>query len=276
MEKNTIVNKNIIASLGDVRIVKMRIFSPEIADTVKPGQFIVLMVNEKGERLPFTVVKAESELVTIIFQEIGYSTKLLGRLDEGGRLFALVGPLGHASKIKNYGRVMLVAGGVGIAEILPIASKMKEEGNHVCIVIGSKTKSLIILEDELRNVSDEIYIVTDDGSYGEKGFTTNIMKEKINSNRYDLVYTVGPILMMQKAAEITKEKGIKTVACLNSLILDGTGMCGCCRVTIGGEVRFACVDGPEFDAHLVDWKELMSRTGVYKPKEEHICKLYKK
>jgi NAD(P)H-flavin reductase len=209
---------------------------------------------------------------------LGYSTLLLGALEKGASLYALVGPLGHTTEIKDYGTVILVGGGVGIAEIYPVAKALRAAGNKIITILGSRTKDLLILEDELKKTSDELHICTDDGSYGRKGFTTDVLKDILTRDegrrtRDDLVYTVGPIPMMKKVAEVTKAKGIKTMASLNALMVDGTGMCGCCRVTIGGEVKFTCIDGPEFDAHLVDWDGLAKRNCVYEDKEKHICRL---
>ena len=268
-----IIDKKILAEAKDTRITRMEIHAPLIAEKIRSGQFVVLIVDEKGERIPLTVVGADkaSGAISLIFQELGFTTKLLGRLNVGDYLYALVGPLGHATEIKNYGKVILVGGGVGIAEIYPVAKAMKEAGNNVVTIIGARTKDLLILEDELKKVSDELHIATDDGSSGKKGFTTDILKPLLRGP--EIVYAVGPIPMMRKVSEVTKESNVKTLVSLNALMVDATGMCGCCRVTVGGEVKFSCVDGPEFDAHLVDWDELEKRSKVYCEKETHICKL---
>ena len=270
-----ILKKEILAEITDTRITKVEIDHLLIAEKAKPGQFVVLMVSEEGERIPLTVVSTNKSegTVTIIFQELGLTTKLLGKLKEGDALYSMVGPLGHATPIKKYGRVMLIGGGVGIAEIYPVAEALKGEDNHVTTILGARTKDLVILENELKDVSDEIYVATDDGSYGKKGFTTNILEELLEDNKYDLVYTVGPIPMMRKVSDITKGFNIKTLVSLNALMVDGTGMCGCCRVTVDNKVKFTCVDGPEFDAHLVDWDEMFKRSRIYCDKEGHACNI---
>lgn len=267
-----ILQKQILSDVQDARVTKLVIEAPEIASKALPGQFIVVMVSEEGERIPLTVVDKDTDVgtITLIVQEIGFTTKLLCGLNEGDSLYALVGPLGHATEIKDYGKVILVGGGVGIAEIYPVAKALKEAGNHVAAILGARTKELLILEDELKNVSDELHITTDDGSYGKKGFVTDTLKELLPRN---LVYAVGPIPMMKKVSEVTKEFNVKTLVSLNALMVDATGMCGCCRVKIGDEVKFSCVDGPEFDAHLVDWQELDKRSKIYIEQEKHICKL---
>jgi len=277
-----ILDKKVIAQSQDTRITYMQVLAPDIAKEVKPGQFVVLVVNEVGERIPLTVVDKDKNkgIITLIFQEVGLTTKLLGKLNGGDLLYALAGPLGHPTEIKNYGKVILVGGGVGIAEIYPVAKALKEEGNYVTTILGARTKSLLILEEELRKSSDELHICTDDGSYGERAFTTSILKDllthdAIRKTQYALVYAVGPIPMMKRVAGITREFNIKTIVSLNALMVDATGMCGCCRITVGGEVKFSCIDGPEFDAHSVDWQELEQRNRIYLDKEQHICKLYK-
>ena len=272
-----IVEKQILTVFSGVRTVKLEVVAPEIARKAKAGQFVVLMVSEEGERIPLTVVDKDKSKGTIILiaQEAGLTTKLLSRLSVGDSLYSLVGPLGHATEIKNYGRVILVGGGVGIAEIYPVAKALKEKGNFVATILGARTKDILILEKELKAVSGQIHIATDDGSYGKKGFTTDVLKELLQNDKYDLVYSVGPIPMMKRVAEVTKSFNTKTMVSLNALMVDATGMCGCCRVTVGGQVKFSCVDGPEFDAHLVDWDELIKRNRIYIEKEEHICKLNK-
>ena len=272
-----IINKESLIDCAGTRIGKITVSAPDIARKAKPGQFIVLMVSEKGERVPLTVVEKDSKsgTITLIFQEAGFTTKLLGKLAAGDSLYALVGPLGHATEIKNYGRVILVGGGVGIAEIYPVAKALKEKGNHITTVLGARTKELLILENELKKTSDEFYVATDDGSYGRKGFTTDILEELLSKGKYDLVYSVGPIPMMNRSGAVTKKFNTKTIVSLNAIMVDATGMCGCCRVTVGGKTFFSCVDGPEFDAHLVDWDELTKRNRIYDNKERHICNLNK-
>ncbi len=271
-----IIKKSILSEGTGTKVIRLEVVALGIAQKAKPGQFIVLMVSEEGERIPLTVVdKDEAKgTITLIFQEAGLTTKLLGRLNEGDSLYALAGPLGHATDVRLYGRVILAGGGVGIAEIYPVAKALKGVGNHVTTILGARTKDLLILEEYLKKVSDELYIVTDDGSCGKKGFTTDTLDELLNKQKYDLVYSVGPIPMMRKVASATKSFNVKTIVSLNALMVDATGMCGCCRVTVGGVMKFSCVDGPEFDAHGVDWDELIKRNKIYSQQEAHICKLY--
>jgi len=274
-----IIGKEIIAESAGVRIVRFEIEAPLIAKKAKPGQFVVLMVQEAGERFPLTIVDADSKrgLITLIVQEAGLSTRLLGSLSQGDSIYALVGPLGHATAIADYGKVIIVGGGVGIAEIYSVAKAFKGAGNHITTIIGSRTKDLLILERELKVVSDELHAATDDGTYGIQGFVTDILKKILSDSRPPasgtLVYTVGPIPMMRAVAAVTRPYKLKTVASLNALMVDGTGMCGSCRVSVNGELRFACVDGPEFDAQAVDWDEFSKRSRIYENKEKHICKL---
>ena len=270
-----ILQKKILTQTPDTRITQIEVVAPEIAVKAKAGEFVMVMVSEVGERIPLTVVASDRSkgTITLIFQEMGLTTKLLGRLDSGDSLYALTGPLGHATELKKYGKVILVGGGVGIAEIYPVAKGFKEAGNQVSTILGARNKSLLILEEELKSQSDDFYIVTDDGSSGKKGFTTDILRELLGGGKFDLVYAVGPIPMMAKVSDITKASGVKTIVSLNALMVDATGMCGCCRVSIAGELKFSCVDGPEFDAGLVDWEELARRNQVYFEKEKHICKL---
>jgi len=273
-----ILEKQTIVKTPETTINRLKILAPLIAKKAKPGQFVVVMVDAKGERIPLTIVEKDlsSGAITIIAQEVGFTTKLLGNLNVGDSVYALVGPLGHPTAIKNYGRVIIIGGGVGIAEILPVAEALKKEGNYLTTILGARTKELLILEDRLKPVSDELYIVTDDGSYGRKGLVTDILLELLNQHsckKYALVYAVGPIPMMRKVCEVTQGFKIETIVSLNALMVDATGMCGCCRVKIAGEVKFSCVDGPEFDGHLVDWDELAKRTKAYLEKEKHICKL---
>jgi len=274
-----IIGKNTLGQSGDIKITALDVLAPDIAREAKAGQFVVLMVSQEGERIPLTIVDTDAAkgTVTLIFQEAGLTTKLLGRLDIGDNLFALVGPLGHPTEVKKYGRVILIGGGVGIAEIYPVAKSMKEAGNHVTVIIGSRTRELLILEKELKAVSDAFSVTTDDGSYGRKGFVTDVLQELLASPRPTqdvmFVYAVGPIPMMRRVADVTKDTGVRTIVSLNALMVDATGMCGCCRVTVAGETKFSCVDGPEFEAHSVDWDELIKRNRIYDDKEKHICRL---
>jgi ferredoxin--NADP+ reductase len=270
-----ILNKKVLGNAKDTGIVQMDISAPDIAKKARPGQFVALMVTEEGERIPLTVVETDPQKgrITIIFQVAGLTTTLLSKVNAGDEIYAIVGPLGHATEIKKYGKVIIIGGGVGIAEIYPVAKAMKEAGNHVVTILGSRTKDILFLENELKAASNEFYITTDDGSYGRKGFVTDILDELLRKDKYDLVYAVGPIPMMKRVAQVTKPHGAKTLVSLNAIMVDATGMCGCCRVDVGGKVMFSCVDGPEFDAHLVDWEGLTKRNKVYIDKEKHICKL---
>lgn len=277
--KMKIVNKRILIQGQGAKVTQMEVLATDIAAKAKAGQFVALMVAEEGERIPLTVVNKDKEkgTITLIFQEVGLTTQLLGRLNAGDSLYALVGPLGHATEIKNYGKIILLGGGVGIAEIYPVAKAFKDAGNHITTILGARTKELLILEKELKEASDELLIATDDGSYGRKGFTTGILKELLNHElstmSYQLIYAVGPIPMMKRASAVTKEFNIRTIVSLNALMVDATGMCGCCRVSVAAETKFSCVDGPEFDGHEVDWEELDKRNRIYADKEKHICRL---
>jgi len=270
-----ILSKQVLSDFQGVRVISMDISAPQIALKAKPGQFIALMVSREGERVPLTIVGKNKDSIRLIFQEAGFTTKLLGRLNIGDSLYSIVGPLGHATEIKPYGKVILVGGGVGIAEIYPVAKALKEAGNNVVTVLGARTKGLLILEDELKSASSQLYIATDDGSYQRKGFTTDILKELLEKDKYDLVYSVGPIPMMKRVADVTRVFNVKTVVSLNALMVDATGMCGCCRVSVSGKTKFSCIDGPEFEAQEIDWDELTKRNRVYQDKEKHICSLNK-
>jgi len=270
-----ILDKDVLADYQGVRIVRLTIQAPDIAAKARAGQFVVLMVREEGERIPLTIVQADPGKGTIVLiaQEAGLTTKLLAGTKAGDSLHSIVGPLGHPTDIKKYGKVILVGGGVGIAEIYPVARALKNAGNHVISIIGSRTKELLILERELKEASSECIIMSDDGSYGRKGFVTQALKELLEKSTYDLVYAVGPIPMMRAVSAVTKPFSIPTLVSLNAIMVDGTGMCGCCRVTVAGKVKFSCVDGPEFDAGQVDWQELLNRNSIYTEKEKHICRL---
>ncbi|MBU0605402.1 MAG: sulfide/dihydroorotate dehydrogenase-like FAD/NAD-binding protein [Candidatus Omnitrophica bacterium] len=270
-----ILKRRALADSSATRITSIEVLSPDIARKARPGQFIALMVSDKGERIPLTIVDTNKDTgsITLIFQELGFTTQLLGQMKEGDSLYSLVGPLGHATDIRNYGQVILVGGGVGIAEIYPVARALKASGNHITTILGARTKSLLILEDELKAISDNLLVATDDGSYGRKAFTTDILDDELQKQKYGLVYSVGPIPMMKRSAAVTAKYGVKTIVSLNAIMVDATGMCGCCRVTIGGKTLFSCVDGPEFDAQQVDWDELVKRNRIYEDKEKHICNL---
>jgi ferredoxin--NADP+ reductase len=270
-----ILTKENLCNSSGTTVTKMVISSPDIARSARPGQFVALMVSDKGERIPLTIVDTDpgKGTITIIFQEAGFTTRLLGKMTKGDSLYSIVGPLGHATDIRKYGKVVIVGGGVGIAEICPVARALKAAGNRVTTIIGARTKEILILEAELRAASDELLIATDDGSYCRKGFTTDILDEILRKEKCDLVYSVGPIPMMKRSTDVTAKYGVKTIVSLNAIMVDATGMCGCCRVTVGGKTLFSCVDGPEFDANLVDWDELIKRNRIYDDKEKHICNL---
>jgi len=272
-----IINKQILSDHSGVKVVRLEITSSDIANKALPGQFVVLMVSEQGERFPLTIVETNKKdgTIALIAQEAGLSTRLLTKLNKGDSLYSLVGPLGHPTEIKKFGKVIIVGGGVGIAEIYPVTKALKKSGNQVVTILGARTKELLILEAELEKTSDELHVTTDDGSYGKKGFVTDVLKELLAKDTYNLIYAVGPIPMMKNVAATTKDSKTKTLASLNALMVDGTGMCGCCRVTVEGKTQFACIDGPEFDAHLVDWGEFVKRSKIYDCQEKHVCKLNK-
>jgi len=254
--------------------------NPYIAEKALPGQFIVVIAHEKGERIPLTIVDTDKEkgTFTMIFQEVGKTTKYLGTcLNEGDEIPHVIGPLGRPSEIENFGTVIGVGGGVGIAPLYPIIRALKEKGNTIISIIGARTKELLILEDWVRKVSDEVYITTDDGSYGRKGFVSDVLKELLESGRkIDRVIAIGPTIMMKVCADVTRPFGVKTIVSLNPIMVDGTGMCGACRVEVGGETKFACVDGPEFDGHEVNFDLLLKRLAAYKEQEKISLELFEK
>lgn len=249
---------------------------PEIAKKAKAGEFLVVMPDEKGERIPLTIADFDRDegTITIVFMTIGTSTYKLADMKAGDSYFAFVGPLGHASDIKNHGTVVMVAGGVGTAPIYPIARALKEAGNKVISIQGARSKELLFWEDRLASVSDEHIIMTDDGTAGRKGLVTEPLKEVIEREKVDIIYAIGPVPMMKFSALTSKPFGVKTIVSLNSIMIDATGMCGGCRVQIGNETKFTCVDGPEFDGHLVDWDLLMSRQKIYLHEEKCSFDLY--
>ena len=258
-------------------VEKMEIHAPFVAKKCRAGQFIIVMVDEEGERVPLTIAdyNREKESITIIYQKVGYSTKLLGQKEVGDTIFAVAGPLGKAIKHIEGKRIVGVAGGVGAAPIYPQLKEYKELGFQVDLILGARNKDYIILKEELEEVVDNFYICTDDGSLGRKGFVTEMLKEVIaQGDEIDEVITIGPLRMMKAVVDITKEHNISTSVSLNPIMIDGTGMCGGCRLTYGDETKFACVDGPDFDGFLVDFDELIARQGMYKKKEEeHVCRL---
>lgn len=257
-------------------VFRMRLEAPLIARARQAGQFVIVRAEaEWGERIPLTIADADATAGTIdiIFQTVGVSTKQLARLNEGEELADLVGPLGRPTHVARVGSVVVVGGGIGVAPAHPIAQAMKAAGNRVTVILGARTKDLVIMEAEMRAVADEVIVMTDDGSAGRKGLVTEPLKELCEARAVDEVVVVGPPVMMKFAALTTKPYGVKTIASLNAIMIDGTGMCGGCRVTVGGETKFVCVDGPEFDAHQVDFDSFISRLGAFKKEEaEHKCR----
>lgn len=253
-------------------VVLMDIEAPFIAKKAEPGQFIILRVDDKGERIPLTIADYDRErgVVTIIFQIVGKTTKLLSGLNEGDYLCDFVGPLGTPSHIEGLKKVAVIGGGVGSAIAYPIAKKLHQLGTEVDVVVGFRNKDLVILEDEFKAASNRLFMMTDDGSYGEQGLVTNALEKLIKEgNTYDEVIAIGPLVMMKFICQLTKKYNIKTVVSMNPIMIDGTGMCGGCRLTVGGQVKFACVDGPDFDGHEVDFEEALSRSSMYKEAERH-------
>ncbi|ABO49605.1 sulfide dehydrogenase (flavoprotein) subunit SudB [Desulforamulus reducens MI-1] len=252
-------------------IYEYEILAPKVAKKAKAGQFIIVKVDEQGERIPLTIAdfNRETGTVTIVFAEAGYSTKKLGQLNAGDAVQDFVGPLGVPSHVDKLGTVIMVAGGVGVAPVYPIAREMKIAGSHVVGIMGARNKDLIFWEDRMKEACDELFVTTDDGSYVRQGFVTDVLREYIEKEGNPaMVMAIGPLPMMRAVANMTKEYGIKTMVSLNSIMVDGTGMCGACRVTIGGETKFVCVDGPEFDGHLVDFEEQLMRSRQYKSEEQ--------
>jgi len=245
--------------------------APDIARVRQAGQFVILRINEKGERFPLTICDADpmQGTLSLVFQTVGKSTYHLARLRVSDTIQDITGPLGQPSRIQKYGTVVCIGGGIGIAPIYPIAAAMKSVGNRVISIIGARTKELLILESDMRKISDALRVCTDDGSYARKGFTSDLLKELIAEGvKIDLVVAIGPVPMMKVIADITRDQTIGTIVSLNPIMVDGTGMCGCCRVSVGGDTKFACVDGPEFDGHEVNFEELMHRLRTYLPQEK--------
>jgi len=261
-------------------IKRFTIQAPKIALKRKAGQFVIIRINDVGERIPLTIADSDSEkgTIDIIVQGIGKTTKELNTLQSGDYLTDVVGPLGKPSHIENFGTAVSIGGGVGTAIAYPTAVALKQAGNHTISIIGGRTKEFVILEDEMKKVCDEVFITTDDGSYGKHGFVTDLLKELIETRKIDFVLAIGPIPMMKAVAEVTREKEIQTVVSLNPIMVDGTGMCGGCRASVDNKIVFVCVDGPEFDAHKVDFKTLMTRNQSYlmeekESLEQHECRL---
>lgn len=270
---NRILEKSTIAD----GICRFTIEAPKIAKKRKAGNFVVVRANEYAERIPLTIVDSDLERgsITLIVQGVGKSTRLLNSLHAGDELADVIGPLGHATPIDSFGSVACVGGGVGTAEVLPIARAAKAAGNEVVSIIGARTKNLLILEDEMREASDELYVVTDDGSYERQGLVVDPLGELIFEGRtFDVIYAIGPMPMMRAVADLTEPYNIKTLVSLNPIMIDGTGMCGGCRVVVDGKTRFACVDGPEFDAHQVDFDTLIRRNRAYAAEEKIALERY--
>ncbi len=268
---NKIISKKVLSTETKLMVIE----AAEIARKTKPGQFLVIRTDEKGERIPMTIADfdAEGGTLTIVFQEVGFTTDKLGRLKPGDTLLDVVGPLGKPTRIEKFGVVVCIGGGVGIAPVYPIARQLKNAGNKMLSIIGARSHDFLFWEERMRSVSDKTYVCTDDGSYGRKGFVTGQLKVILEeSKRIDLVIAIGPVVMMKAVSLLTKPHGIKTIVSLNPIMVDATGMCGSCRVTVGGEIKFACVDGPEFDGHQVNFDELHLRQQAYLEEENLIRK----
>jgi ferredoxin/flavodoxin---NADP+ reductase len=260
-------------------VVRMTVSAPKLSRKARPGQFVILRVTDSGERFPLTIADADPAAGTIdlIFQVVGKSTLLLSAMEPGQAILDLVGPLGLATEIERYGRVLCVGGGIGVAPLYPIAKALKAAGNTVVAVLGARSKDLLIMEEEFRAVADEVRIATDDGTYGRKGFVTDAIADLLaEGQKFDKAWAIGPVPMMRNTAKTTAAAGISTFVSLNPIMVDGTGMCGGCRVLVGGQVKFACVDGPEFPGDQVDFDSLARRLGTYRETERHeqdACKI---
>ncbi|MDO5395519.1 MAG: sulfide/dihydroorotate dehydrogenase-like FAD/NAD-binding protein [Bacteroidales bacterium] len=259
------MNKIIEKEYFSEKVVKLVVEAPLIARSRKPGNFVIVRTGDGGERIPLTIADADTTrgTITLVVQAVGFSTEAICALEPGQTLTDVVGPLGRPTHIADYGTVVCCGGGVGVAPLLPIIRAMKEAGNRVVSVLAARTKDLIILEEQVRQYSDEVIIMTDDGSYGSKGLVTNGVESVIEREKVDLVVTIGPAVMMKFVSLLTKKYEVPTMCSLNTIMVDGTGMCGACRVTVGGRTRFVCVDGPEFDAHQVDFDEMLLRMRAY-------------
>ena len=270
------MNKIISKEHFSENVVKLEIEAPLIAKSRRAGHFVIVRVGEKGERIPLTIAGSDIEkgTITLVVQKIGVSSTKLCNLNVGDEVTDVVGPLGKATHIENFGTVVCACGGVGTAPMLPIVEALKKTGNKVVSVLAARTKDLIILEEEMRKFSDEVIIMTDDGSYGTQGLVTNGVESIINREKVDMCVTIGPAIMMKFVSLLTKKYEIPTVASLNTIMVDGTGMCGACRVTVGDETKFVCVDGPEFDAHQVNFDEMMMRLGAYREQEQAAMAAY--
>nr|WP_321409639.1 sulfide/dihydroorotate dehydrogenase-like FAD/NAD-binding protein [uncultured Carboxylicivirga sp.] len=264
------MNKIVEKEFFSENVVRLKIEAPRIAKARRAGHFVIVKVGEKGERIPLTIASANPEkgTITLVVQRVGVSSRRLADLNVGDEVTDLVGPLGQATHIENFGTILACGGGVGVAPLLPIVEALKKAGNKVVTVIAARTKDLIILEDQIREYSDELIITTDDGSYGDKGLVTEAMEKVLQREKVDLSVVIGPAIMMKFASLTTKKYEVPTYASLNTIMVDGTGMCGACRITVGGKTKFVCVDGPEFDAHQVDFDEMLLRLNGYKEIEK--------
>jgi ferredoxin--NADP+ reductase len=257
-------------------VVLDEISAPKIAAKAKPGQFVILKANETGERIPLTMADTDAKkgTLTVIYQVVGKSTALFKSLQVGEHFQDVIGPLGKPTHLEKVGTVACVGGGTGVAVLHPITRGLKEVGNHVVAIIGARTQDLLIMEDKMKAASHELHVCTDDGSYGHHGFVTDVLKNVLETKDVKLVVGIGPVPMMKFLSKLTKEYGVKTLVSLNAIMVDGTGMCGCCRVSVGGKTQFACVDGPEFDGHAVDFDELAQRLDAYKGLEKQAFERY--
>ena len=257
-------------------IIRFRIYAPVIAKKRRPGQFVIIRVHEKGERIPLTIVDSDTRngTITLIFQVVGKTTHILSDLKKGENILDLVGPLGKPTEIKQFGTVVVVGGGIGAAVAYPIAKGMKDAENRVITILGARGKDLLILEEELASVSDKIIVTTDDGSYKRNGMVTEPLKELLEKEKIDKVMAIGPVPMMRAVSDMTKKYNVPTMVSLNPIMIDGTGMCGACRVNIAGRIKFACVEGPEFDGHQVDFADLQMRLTAYREKEKQSYEQY--
>jgi ferredoxin--NADP+ reductase len=257
-------------------ITKIVVEAEQIAKKALPGQFVAIVVDESGERIPLTLADWDKDkgTITLIFQQVGFTTKQLGRLNPGDSLAHVLGPLGHATQVQNFGTVVCIGGGVGIAEVYPVSRAFKQAGNRVLGIIGARSKDLLILENEMQKICDELFITTDDGSHGRKGFVTeplnallDVMEKSTHTKYPELVYCIGPVMMMKAVCQLTKGYNIKTIVSINPIMVDATGMCGSCRCKVAGKTVFGCVDGPDFDGHQIDFEELQARLNLFKHQE---------
>ncbi len=268
-----IIEKKILSD--DVKQFKIK--APLVAKKAKAGQFIILRIDEKGERIPLTIADYDRAkgTVTIIFMEVGKTTIQLGKMNVGDKILNFLGPLGQPTEIEKFGTIVCIGGGVGIAPLYPIIKALKEAGNYIISILGARNEKLLMLEKEIKDYSDEFYICTDDGSKGTKGFVSDVLLNLIKKGKkIDMTWAIGPVIMMKVVSNLTKEYDIKTIVSLNPIMVDGTGMCGGCRVTVNNKTKFACVDGPEFDGHGVDFNNLILRNKRFLKEEDHSCRLY--